>query len=265
MSKSIDADTPEVIESTNLSWAWAEIIRKINDKRGHTLSPLVVSVRGFDEYGNVHEDATMRQELDVLLAANGELDIETVAFTIFPHRLWQIAGGDRAKLFEIYRRAFPKYRAMNPQLNGRGLYFERLTMYRRGPCNGNQLEFIIKQYSGRGAVRDSMLQASIFDPERDHSRSAQIGFPCLQHVSFVPTREGLVTNGFYATQQLFNKAYGNYLGLAQLGSFVAKECGMKPVRLNVYIGVAKLEKIAKTDPRLLSLVQGAETRMKAAA
>ena len=207
----------------------------------------------------------MRQDLDALLAAENEWDIETVAFTIFPERLWQIAGGDRGKLFDIYRRAFPKYQAMNRQLNGRGLYFERLTMFPGAPCNGNQLEFIIQQYSGRKGVRDSMLQASVFDPERDHSSSAQLGFPCLQHVSFVPTRDGLVTNAFYATQQLFNKGYGNYLGLAQLGRFVAKECGMVPARLNVYVGVAKLERIAKTDARLVALVNAAGTRMQAAA
>lgn len=265
MSKSIDADTPLVIEGTNLSWVWAEAVRRIQAKRGHTLSPLVVSLHGFDTAGNPHEDVVMRRDLDTLLAAQKEWDVETVAFTIFPERLWRIAGGDRSKLFDIYRRAFPKYQAMNRQLNGKGLYFERLSMFGRGPEGGNQLEFIIKQYSGRKGVRDSMLQASVFDPERDHSSSAQLGFPCLQHVSFVPTREGLVTNAFYATQQLFNKAYGNYLGLAQLGRFVAQECDMQLARLNVYVGVAKLERIAKTDSRLIALVDAAETRMKAAA
>ena len=74
-----------------------------------------------------------------------------------------------------------------------------------------------------------------------------------------------MTNAFYATQQLFNKAYGNYLGLAQLGRFLATECGMVPVRLNVYVGVAKLEGIAKTDARLVALVDAAGKRMQAAA
>lgn len=265
MSKSVEASAPVVIEGTNLSWVWAEAVRRIQGRRGHTISPLVVSLRGFDSAGNPHEDAALRQGLDTLLAAKGEWDIETVAFTIFPERLWQIAGGDRARLFDIYRRSFPRYRAMNKQLNGRGLYFERLTMFPGAPCNGNQLEFIIGQYAGRKAVRDTMLQASVFDPARDHTGSARLGFPCLQHVSFIPTNEGLVTNAFYATQQLFNKAYGNYLGLAQLGRFVAKECGMAPAGLNVYVGVAKLEGIAKTDARLVALVNGAGPDAQAAA
>ena len=87
-----------------------------------------------------------------------------------------------------------------------------------------------------------MLQAATFDPGRDHVASAQLGFPCLQHVSFVPTAAGLVVNAFYATQQIFDKAYGNYLGLAQLGAFMAHEMGMPLARLNVMVGIAKLER-----------------------
>ena len=82
-----------------------------------------------------------------------------------------------------------------------------------------------------------VLQAATFDPGRDHVASAQLGFPCLQQVSFEPTAAGLVVNAFYATQQIFDKAYGNYLGLAQLGAFMAHEMGM-PSRLNVMVGVA---------------------------
>ncbi len=60
-------------------------------------------------------------------------------------------------------------------------------------------------------------------------------------------------NAFYATQQVFDKAYGNYLGLAQLGAFMAGEMGIPFARLNVMIGVAKLERITKTDTKLTEL------------
>ena len=173
--------------------------------------------------------------------------MEDVAFTIFPQRLWQVAQGDRARLFKFYRDAFPRYQAMNPRDNRRGLYFERLTSYGRGPCDGNQLEWILSQFNGREGVRRSMFQASVFDPERDHVADAQLQFPCLQHVSFEPTKEGLVINAFYATQQLFVKAYGNYLGIAQLGAFMAQEMKMKLIRMNVIIGVAKFESAFHSD------------------
>jgi thymidylate synthase len=104
-----------------------------------------------------------------------------------------------------------------------------------------------------------MLQASTFDPQRDHVSSAQLGFPCLQHVSFVPDRGGLTMNAFYATQQIFDKAYGNYLGLAQLGAFMATQMGLQLCRLNVFIGVAKLERISKRHPQLHAVLSAART------
>src|SRR3546814_8847322 len=71
-----------------------------------------------------------------------------------------MAQGDRAKLFEFYKMAFPFYRAQNPKANGKGLYFERLMMYGRGPCDGNQLEWNLSQYDSRPGVRRSMWQRS---------------------------------------------------------------------------------------------------------
>ena len=68
-------------------------------------------------------------------------------------------------------------------------------------------------------------------------------------------KAGLVVNAFYATQQLFDKAYGNYLGLARLGAFMAHEMRLPLVRLNVFAGVAKLERIAKTDAGLTAIVE----------
>ncbi len=267
MSKrSVGASRPILIEDANLSWAWAKILLHIQANTGKTISPLIVSIRGFDDNGKPQEDLALRRDLDALLAKAEEWDVETVAFTIFPERMWRIAGGDRQALFKLYKAAFPRFKARYPQVNGRGLYFERLTMFGDGHCDGNQLEFIIQASNERdGGVRDSMLQAAVFDPKRDHTKSAQLGFPCLQHVSFVPTGEGLVMNAFYATQQLFNKAYGNYLGLAQLCAFMAKELGTKPACLNVYVGVAKLDKIAKTDAGLASMLESAKERIGAAA
>ena len=170
-----------------------------------------------------------------------------------------MSRGDRNRLFERYRATFPRWQAMNRRANGRGMYFERMVMYGRGPCNGNQLEWILSQFNSRKGIRRSMLQATTFDPGRDHITSAQLGFPCLQQVSFEPTSAGLVTNAFYATQQIFDKAYGNYLGLAQLGAFMAREMGMSLARLNVMVGVAKLERIPKSDADLALLVAVART------
>src|SRR6202789_1508278 len=176
---------PLLIEDDNLSRAWGRAFLHMLDNPGTEISPLVVSISGFDADNQAIESADIRAALDAVFTEMGNWDVETVAFTIFPQRYWQLAGGDRAKLFTIYRDAFPRIRAMNPRANGRGLYFERMMMYGRGPCEGNPLEFILSQYNSRDGVRRSMLQAGVFDPGRDHVPDAQLGFPCLQQVSFV--------------------------------------------------------------------------------
>lgn len=248
---------PLLVDEPNLSKAWAQAVIHAIDHSGKEITPLILSVTGFDDNGKPSEDLAVRQALDDLLVEEGMLNVDDVAYTIFPQRLWKLAQGDRAQLFEIYRDAFPRYKAMNLKNNSRGLYFERLMSYGRGPCNGNQLEWILSQFNGRDGVRRSMFQASVFDPERDHVPNAQLQFPCLQQVSFVPSDAGLVVNAFYPTQQLFVKAYGNYLGIAQLGAFMAQEMKLKLIRMNVVVGVAKFEGISKTASKLSPLLEAA--------
>ncbi|NKC11839.1 MAG: thymidylate synthase [Gammaproteobacteria bacterium] len=248
---------PVVLRETNLSHAWLRLLLRVLDCAGTEIAPLVLSLSGFRTDGSHPEDESVRRDLDRLLAQRGKLSSEDVAFTIFPQRLWRMSAGDRDRFFELYRKTFPRWRALNKKLNHRGLYFERLAMYGRGPCDGNQLEWILSEYGSRSGVRRSLLQATTFDPERDHVRSAQLGFPCLQQVSFVPTAEGLAVNAFYATQQIFDKAYGNYLGLTHLGAFMAHEMSLPLAQVNVMVGVAKLERIGKSDPQLAPLVEAA--------
>lgn len=256
-AKMLAAPPPVVIDDTNLSRAWSRLLLQVIDGSGTEVAPLILSLTGFAQNGAPAEEPAVRQALDRLLKRKGRLVVDDVAFTIFPQRLWEMSRGDRARLFALYRATFPRWQAMNRKVNGRGLYFERLVMYGRGPCDGNQLEWILSQSSRKG-VRRSMLQATTFDPDRDHVASAQLGFPCLQQVSFEPTEAGLVTNAFYATQQIFDKAYGNYLGLAQLGAFMAHEMGMPLARLNVMVGIAKLERITKSDADFAPLITAAK-------
>lgn len=254
MSKLPHSIGPFLVNEPDISQAWAKAVLHVIDHAGPEISPLILSVTGFDERGAVPETPAIRSALDALLLAKRMRSVEDIAFTIFPQRLWQVAQGDRAALFRYYKDAFPRYQAMNSRDNRRGLYFERMTGYGRGPCDGNQLEWILSQYEGREGVRRSMFQASVFDPDRDHVADAQLQFPCLQHVSFEPTKQGLVVNAFYATQQLFVKAYGNYLGIAQLGAFMAHEMKTKLLRMNVVVGVAKFERISKSDADLQPLI-----------
>ena len=54
-------------------------------------------------------------------------------------------------------------------------------------------------------------------------------------------RNTLSLNAFYATQQLFVKAYGNWLGLCRLGTFVAGQTGLRFAELNCFAGIQKMD------------------------
>lgn len=257
MSKRSCAIQPLLVDEQNLSHAWARAFLHVIKHPGKEISPLIISVTGFKDDGSAIEDERIRVELENALSIKGKRNIEDVAFTIFPQRLWKMARGDRGNLFDMYKSAFPRYQAMNKSANRRGLYFQRLITQGPDQCEGNQLEWILSQFGGRQGVRDSMFQASIFDPARDHVSDAQLQFPCLQHVSFLPTEEGLVINAFYATQKLFSKAYGNYLGLAQLGAFMAHEMRKKLIRMNVFVGVEKFDEYPKSEAIFQPLVDAA--------
>jgi hypothetical protein len=243
-------------EEANLSVAWARAFSVVSGKYNQELSPFLVSITGFQD-GTVVEDEELRQALDASLDESGHQSIETVANTIFPESLWRRSGRNRTKLMEQYLENLPDYVAMEPRKNRCGLYFARLIAFDLDPATGdrlphipvefaahkaNQLEFVIRKWQG-GLRRRGMFQASVFDPVRDHTGAARQPFPCLQHISLVPdARSGtLGLNAFYATQQLFVKAYGNWLGLARLGLFLAHEMGLRFDRLTCFAGIEKMD------------------------
>ena len=268
---------PVLIDQPNLSLAWAEAFLALRERSGHRVSPLTLSFTGIAD-GQVTEVPGIRGALDDTLKASDMQKVQSVANTIFPLSLWRHAKGDRAALYAEYRANLPEYVAMEPHKNRRGLYFARLIAYGMDavsgeqlayvppdsiPEGGNQLEFIIQHC--KAGVRQSMFQASIFDPARDHTAAAQLPFPCLQHVTFVHDFKAgtLALNAFYATQQLFEKGYGNYLGLARLGNFVAGEIGLSLERVTCFVGIEKMEHKPSEGPALRSLVAACEQALAA--
>ena len=172
----------------------------------------------------------IRGALDQALEADGKgLSCHTVANTIFPS-VWN-PEADRHELYQRYRRILPRVRKHRG--NRYGLYFERLIAFGNDSnLQGgvNQLEHVIETWIG-GNHRRTALLATVFDPRSDHTNQRQRGFPCLQQVAFTPRGEnGLSITGFYATQYMFQRAYGNYLGLSRLGRFMAHEMGLELVQ-----------------------------------
>jgi hypothetical protein len=244
------------LKAKNISALWATAFLELLSP-GRRSGPMSLIVRGIAPSGP-SEDFQLKSVLDMLMKDKGELTNEQVAFTIFPNNLYKIVNRERGELFSLYNASFPHYQAEKKQLNRRGLYFERLIHFDGDTAASNQLEWIIGQHKSRTGVRQSMYQAAIFDPRRDHVADARLVFPCLQHISFVPNGTTLVMNAFYATQQFLNKAYGNYLGLGRLAAFMATEMNFQNADLQVYVGVPKLEGLAKTSEEAKRLREACE-------
>lgn len=261
-------ETPHYLVERDLSRAWAQAFLATMEPGVDEISPLCVTVRGLDEVGSA-EEPTIRRALDETLAEHGKLSCHTVANTIFPSSCWKAELG-RERLFERYSKMLPTIKRADKRRNQNGTYFERMIAF--GSDSGkyesgkvNQLEHIIATYTQHGNHRRSALQASIFDPAKDHTHQRQLGFPCLHQVSFTPfENDKLAVTGFYATQYLFEKAYGNYLGLHNLGRFMAHELGLELAQLNCIASVSKrgnptkgsLEGLAVELRRILGDLEG---------
>ncbi len=245
-----------IIEENNLTLAWARALLKVyRDKED---ASLIVTVK---DIGNVgpREIPAIRDTLDNLLESKGSHQCDTVANTIFPSSLWN-PEASRESLYKRYMAIRPRLRKYGG--NKYGLYFERLIAYGNGHDEQtkpvNQLEHIIQTWH-RGNRRRSALKAAIFDPFTDHTNQPRRGFPCLHHVSFAQHSKGLLAvTGVYATQNIVDKAYGNYLGLHRLGIFMAREMELKLDRLTCIATPAVREPTTKRQLReLVSLVNTA--------
>jgi thymidylate synthase len=219
--------------SHNLSIAWAEVLLKLMERGVEELTDVIVIMTDFDEQGVAKEVPAIRRRLDQELTALGKQSCHTVANTIFPQNLWNSAPKDGAQ--RLYKRYIKIWSSVaRCQANRRGVYFQRLIAYAPKNYTGepiNQLQHVIDTYH-QGNHRRSALQAAVFDPTRDHSDSRRLGFPCLQQVGFVPVdNAGLRVTAIYPMQYIFERAYGNYLGLCRLGRFMAAQMGLSLVEV----------------------------------
>lgn len=219
--------------SRNISVAWAETFLRLIEPGMREITPAITVITDFNS-GVVNEDQTIRTLLDQEMARLNLRSCDAVASTIFPISMWNPSIPENAdQLFSRYERIWPHIKHRD-RANNRGNYFRRLTAYQ--PKNStaapvNQLLHIAETFR-RGNHRRSALQASVFDPTQDHVHSRILGFPCLQQVGFSAVgNNGLCVTGFYPLQYIFEKAYGNYLGLCHLGRFMAAQMGLTMVQL----------------------------------
>lgn len=224
---------PITICGDNLSTAWLSTCAQVLGKQeSHALTVSITTPTG----GQDVEDLSIRTRLDDLLKAGGQSECSTVASTIFPTSLWNRERSPEA-LFERYLRLYPRLRASDSR-NINGMYFHRMIAF--GQENRNQLKYVIDSWHS-GLRRRSAFQVAIMDPMVDQTNQRRRGFPCLQHVIFTPHGEvGLSVTGIYGTQYLIEKAYGNYLGLYNLGLFMANALNLQLSNVTCFAAIALL-------------------------
>lgn len=238
-----------VAKSQNLSVAWAEVFFYLMEPGGHDIAPAVITISDFDERSLPRQIPEIQNAID---GVNSQ-SCRTVASTIFPNSLWKPDAASSAdQLYTRYEKIWPTVKKCPANRNG--VYFRRLTAYqpkRDGQATPpvNQLKHVIDTYMS-GNHRHSALQASIFDPTRDHTNSRQRGFPCLQQVAFGALDGTLEVTGFYALQHHVPKAYGNYLGLCWLGRYMARQMNLRLTQVTCIASSLKLphaDGYSKTD------------------
>jgi thymidylate synthase len=267
---------------TSIERAWARTFLDAADRPGLEMAPFTMCIDPESATGLTLPNTLTHPlvtALDACLEENGQQNVEKVAFPLFPERVWRVSDGDRRELYAEFLRNQPTYVAWEPNKNKCGTYFGRLigfgvshktgkdlgfTASKTLPKEGNQLEHIIRQCKrsvdlGRSVAR-MQLQATIFDPYRDLTTSGQPCFPCLQHIAFDPDIKAgtLAMSAFYATQKLFVKAFGNWLGLCRLGWFVAEQSGLKLARFTCFAGVQKMDDSPKAGAIRDNLINAAK-------
>ncbi len=249
-------NSPLVVVENNLSVAWGKAFLRVLD--AEEVAPLVVVIKGLDNE-EPPELPAIRQALDAALRADGNgLSCHKVANTIFPVSLWNSQKNGR-DLYQRYLGIFPRIRKR--RANQYGTYFQRFIAFgcdRHMQGGVNQLDHIINTWNC-GNHRRTALQAAVFDPSKDHTHTPRRGFPCLQQVAFARIGDdGLAVTGFYATQYMFERAYGNYLGLCRLGRFMAHEMGL---RLSQVVCIATPAKRDRSKRALQGLAEQVQTAL----
>jgi hypothetical protein len=230
----------ELIVGDTMSSAWLSALEHLVSCEGGKDVNLSVAFTGDGE------EAAVRGALDGFIAewrAEGRkpqiYPVSTVANTLFPQALYRGEPGPetRERLYRLHERSMRIQR----RLREKETYFNRFVNW-PGQEPFNQLEHVIGRLESElaAAERKGPLSSAyelgssvpdefaaggdlrVYAPGIDKKR---ISFPCLSQVSFTLVHGKIHLSALYRNQDFVSRAYGNYVGLARLGAFIAREVG----------------------------------------
>jgi thymidylate synthase len=229
------------VTASNLSQGWLEAVRLLHGTEGEKVVHLVVRIAHPQD--GVPEIRMAAQHLiDDWNASHGKEmpDIETTRNTIFP-AAWARRTDGPEELAAYYRERYTEDGLLGFNNNERGTYFGRIVAYPRGEDRpGDQLNETIRKLSQELAhkgPKSSRYEINIYSEAHD---TIPMSFPCLAHLS-VHLHGGQVhVQAVYRNESLIDRGYGNYLGLAELQSYVAEHAGAETGELMITAGHAEL-------------------------
>lgn len=212
-----------VVEKKSLTETWLSATEKLLAVRGDAFSLIANIENPTDPVG---PEALVRDCVDAFLVRSKMHDTQTVANTIFPVELANRRSGP--ELYETYaKRTYPMLKRLRE--NSRGTYFLRMIARNgEGPVRnqlGDTIGKIRRELAHRGVLRCA-YELAVYDPA--HDANVRMSFPCLSHISFKldPRNRLLHLTAIYRNQFFIARALGNYIGLARLQHFVARETGL---------------------------------------
>jgi thymidylate synthase len=231
------------VVSESLSEAWLDAVRCLYDTNGSKAVHLLVRI-----LNPICEVSEIRSEAQGLIEswnashAKHMYDIETTRNTLFP-AAWARRHPDPEDLARYYNERYLRGGDLRSiQNNGRGTYFGRIVAYPRGGAeSSDQLNETVRKLRVELAARStksSRYEINIFCEATDTSSTS---FPCLAHLSFHLHEGRLHAQAIYRNESLVGRGYGNYLGIAELQSYLANCVGLQLGELLITAGHVELD------------------------
>jgi len=270
----------DLVVGGNLAEAWLAAMKLVVDRGGKSFHLNVAFPAVYEE------ESPPWTVLNEFLIEHKKEELNTVANTIFPAELYHPHLGEKAaeQLYENYEISMRVH-----QRTGRGhdyeTYFNRMVSYPvasgstellgdkaellKADGHWNQLAFQIERL--RRARKKSKRRNS-YEIGLSHAIDAEMrvqapltdiawgSFPCLSHVSLTMIDDQINLNATYRNQYLIERGFGNYVGLARLTRFIARECGAEPGEVPVVATEADAE-LTFGKRKVAALLQACEAAM----
>jgi hypothetical protein len=227
----------KAIDESSLSFGWLRAVEHLLDV------PKGKDVNVAMGFSTIDEEPAVREVLDSFLdrtavakPAKKVVPVETVASTLFPES-WYVperAPEPRAHLYRLRERAARVHRRISGPREFE-TYFDRLVAYPAADGGTvNQLEAQVlrlqRELRHRGP-KSSAYELGVSEPgdlriQRPDGDRLMLGFPCLSHISLTLHGNAIHLTALYRNQGFLRKAYGNYVGLARVARFLAREVGV---------------------------------------